>query len=258
MPYLYIEKYSKGRKGRKLTLKIKDLPEGERPYEKLELKGEKNLSNAELLAIIIKTGTKEQTSVEIAKQILKINQNEKKDDLSFLQEISIEELTKIKGIGRVKAIQIKAVAEIGMRMTTPTNYKKITIKEPEDVAKILMNELRNEKQEKVKVIILNSKEVIQKILEVSKGGTNFAKIEIKAILSEAVKMQAPKIILVHNHPSGDSNPSKKDFEITEKLAKAANLLGIELVDHIVIGNMEYTSIKQYLEFEKKIKKGRET
>lgn len=225
-----------------MTIKIKELPSAERPYEKLELYGEKNLSNAELLAIIIKSGTKEETSVQLAQKILKLNENAKEDNLNFLRNISIEELMQIKGIGKVKAIQLKAVCELGVRMSKPSNYKKIKIKSPADIAKILMNELRYEKKEIVKLIILNNKNEIQKILNVAIGGSNFANFCVTEILGEAVKMKAPKIILIHNHPSGDSKPSKNDIEITAKLYDAANMVGVELLDHLVIGNMEYTSI----------------
>ena len=217
----------------------------ERPYEKLELYGEKSLSNAELLAIIIKTGTKEQTSVEIANQVLKINNNEDKDDLNFLKDISIEELMKLKGIGRVKAIQIKALCEFATRMNRPSNYRKVQIKKPEDVANLLMDDLRFEKKEIVKIIIINSKNIVLKIVDVAIGSGNFSNINIRNILSEVVRTNAPKIILVHNHPSGDPTPSIKDIEITEKLKKAAQFLNIELLDHIIIGNMYYESIMQY-------------
>ena len=106
---------------------MKDLPEAERPYEKLELQGEKTLSNAELLAIIIKTGTKNETSIDLAYKILKLNKNTKEDDLNFLKNISLEELMQIKGIGKVKAIQLKAICELAVRMTKPSNYKNIQI-----------------------------------------------------------------------------------------------------------------------------------
>lgn len=225
-----------------LSIKMKELPISERPYEKLELYGEKSLSNAELLAIIIKSGTKEETSVELAQKILNLNDTNNLDSLNFLRELTIEELIKIKGIGKVKALQLKALCELTTRMNTPTNYKKFQIKEPNDVAKLLMNDLRFLKQEKVKVIILNNKNIVLKIQDISLGGANFANISIKDVLNEPVKMQAPKIILVHNHPSGDSTPSKQDINITDLLYDASDLMGIELLDHIVIGNMEYTSI----------------
>lgn len=225
-----------------MSIKIKELPESERPYEKLELYGEKNLSNAELLSIIIKTGTKNVTSVEIAQNILKLNSNFNESDFKVLSELSLEELQKIKGIGKVKAIQLKAVSELAVRINQKSNYKKIQIRDPRDVADIFMTELRNKKREIAKLLILNNKNLVIKILDVSLGGHNFASIEIKDILNEAVKMQAPKIILIHNHPSGDPTPSNNDIEVTLKLEKAAKLLDVKLLDHIVIGDMKYISI----------------
>lgn len=224
-----------------MSIKMKELPELERPYEKLELYGEKILSNAELLAIIIKTGTKDETAIELAQKILKLNDTNS-EDLSYLKELSIEELMQIKGIGKVKAIQLKAVTEIAIRMFKTSNYKAVTIKQPYDLAKILMSELKFEKSEKVKLIILNNKNEVQKIKEIATGGSNFANVSIKDILSEPIKMKAPKIILVHNHPSGDSTPSNQDRVFTEQLYEISELMGIQLVDHLVIGNMNYTSI----------------
>lgn len=224
-----------------MSIKIKELPESERPYEKLELHGEKTLSNAELLAIIIKTGTKENTSVELAREILNMNDTNV-DDLSFLNNLTIEELMQIKGIGKVKAIQIKAVIEIANRIYIPSNYKKIIVKEPYDIAKILMKELRFQKNEIAKIVILNNRNEILKIRDIAIGGTNFVNISIKDVLSEPIKMKAPKIILIHNHPSGNSSPSQQDIEYTHKVYDAAKIFGIELLDHLVIGNMEYTSI----------------
>lgn len=225
-----------------MSIKIKELPETERPYEKLELYGAEALSNAELLAIIIKNGTKNETSVELAQKILKLNNEKETEDLNFLRELSIEELIKINGIGKVKAIQLKAICELAIRMNKPTNYKKVQIKEPKDIAHLLMSELRFFKQEIVKVVILNNKNMVLKIKDISLGGTNFANLQMKDILQEPIKMQAPKIILVHNHPSGDSTPSKQDIKMTDVLYDLAQLMGIELLDHIVIGNMQYTSI----------------
>jgi len=223
-------------------VKIKDLPLSERPYEKLEVYGAENLSNAELLAIIIKTGTKEQSSVSIAQQILNLGENTKKDNLRFLQDISLEEFMQIKGIGKVKAIQLKAVCELTKRIARPINTQKKVIKSPEDVAEILIPELRYEKREVAKVIIMNSKNIVLKIINISLGGANFACIEPKDVLAEAIKMQAPKIILVHNHPSGDSKPSKGDYSVTDRIYEAAELMGIKLLDHIIIGDGIYESL----------------
>lgn len=203
------------------------------------------MSNAELLAIIIKSGTKEYTSVDIANQILNLNQNQDKGDLNFLRELSLEQLKSLKGIGRVKAIQLKAICELSTRMNRTSNYRKIQIKSPNDIANLLMEELRFEKKEIVKVVIINNKNIILKILDVAIGSGNYSSLNIRNILSETIKMNAPKMILVHNHPSGDPTPSRKDLEVTETLKNAAEILNIELLDHIIIGNMSYTSIMQY-------------
>ena len=225
-----------------MSLKIKDLPEEERPYEKLELYGEKNLSNSELLAIIIKSGTKEETSVQIAQRILKLNYDPEMGELNFLKSMSIEEFMQVKGIGRVKAIQLKAVCELAVRMSKLSNYKKIQIKSTEDIANLVMEELRLEKREFVKLFLLNTKNEILKSIDVAVGGTNFANVNIKEIISEALKIKAPKMILVHNHPTGDSTPSTMDIKFTDKLYNATKLFDIELLDHIVIGNKNYKSV----------------
>ncbi len=224
-----------------MTIRIKELPELERPYEKLELYGEKILSNAELLAIIIKSGTKESTSISIAQEILNLSE-ENTGDLRFLKNLTVEELKNIKGIGRVKAIQIKAICELAIRMSYSNNIKKITIKKPQDIANVLIEELRNEKNEMVKVVLLDNKNKIIKIKNVAIGGGNVVKISVKDILTEPLKINAPKIILIHNHPSGDSTPSNADIEFTERLIESSALVDIQLLDHIVIGDGDFTSI----------------
>jgi len=225
-----------------MKLKMKELPITERPYEKLKMYGAENLNNSELLAIIIKSGTKEYSALDLANNVLKLNDNTEKEDLSFLQDVSISELMKIKGIGQVKAIQLLAVCELVKRINKPINRKNIKIKDAKDVAKLLMNELKYEKREVVKIILLNSKNIVLKIKDISYGGTNFAMIEPKEILAEAIKLQAPKIIMVHNHPSGDVTPSKADYNITDRIYESAEILGIQLLDHIIIGENKYESI----------------
>ena len=225
-----------------MRLKMKELPISERPYEKLELYGPDVLSNAELLAIIIKSGTKNENSISIAQRVLQLNNSIDKEDLRFLCDVSIEEFTKINGIGKVKAIQLKAIGELTKRISKPINRKNIKIKNTKDVAELLMQELRYEKREIAKVIILNNKNIVLRIIDVSFGGTNFASIAPKEVLAEAVKMQSPKIILVHNHPSGDPKPSKEDFRVTDRIYECADIMGIELLDHVVIGDGTYESI----------------
>ena len=219
-------------------MKIKELPVTERPYEKMELYGEKVLSNSELLAIIIKNGTKDKTAIDISNIILsRINNN-----LRELQDITLTEFMNIQGIGKVKAIQLKAVCELTRRMSRPINDTKIQIKNTKDVANIFMDELRHEKREVVKLVLLNTKNIIMKIIDISYGGTSSAQVNPKDILAEAINVGAPKILLIHNHPSGDPEPSFADFEITERIEKASKIMGIELIDHIVIGDGSYESI----------------
>ena len=213
----------------------------ERPYEKLEMYGEEKLSNAELLAIIIKSGTKEESSVSLAQRILSLEKNGE-NNLKFLQNISMKEFMSIKGIGKVKAIQLRALCELTKRMSTPINTNQIQINSPKDVAELLTDEMKYEKQETVKAIILNSKNVIIKIADICTGTTNSAMLRPKDVLHEIIKLGEPKIILVHNHPSGDPMPSKSDFEFTERLVQAANIVGVELLDHIVVAEKGYNSI----------------
>lgn len=230
-----------------MPIKMKELPISERPYEKLEMYGESTLSNAELLAIIIKNGTKEESAVTLAQKILSLGKKKtcKEDNLKFLQELSIEQFMEIKGIGKVKAIQLKAVCELAKRISRPIEEIKIKIKTPQDVANLFVDELKAEKREIVKVVIMNSQNIILKIQTISQGGTNSAQVDTKDIFLEAIKMGAPKIILLHNHPSGDATPSLADIKFTEKVEEASKVLGVQLLDHVVIGYNQYTSIKLY-------------
>lgn len=223
-------------------MKVKDVPISERPYEKLALYGAETLSNSELLAIIIKTGNKEESAIAIAQKVLKLKNISEKKDLRFLQDISISEFMSIKGIGKVKAIQLKALCELTRRIGKPIDNKKIVIKTPEDIANLLMPELRMEKREHVKVMMLNTKNVVLKIADITHGGTSFAVVEPKDILLEPIRLQAPKIVLVHNHPSGDPTPSKEDYSMTDRIYDSAELMGIQLLDHIVIGDGKFESI----------------
>ena len=224
-----------------MSLKIKELPESEKPYEKMQTYGAKKLSNTELLAIIIKTGTKNESALDISQKVLSLS--EIKDNLSLLGDLTINQLRKINGIGKVKAIQILAVAELAKRISMPINIIEQKIKTTEDVARLFMSEMSNEKREIAKIIILNSKNKILKIKDLSIGGTNYAVLEPKIILEEPIKMQAPKIILVHNHPSGNPTPSTQDFQATDRIYEAANIMGIDLIDHVIIGkNGKYESV----------------
>ena len=230
-----------------MSIKMKDLPEGERPYEKLEEKGAKALSDSELLAIIIKNGTKNETSVQVAQKILRLGMDGMGDDLAFLKSATIEELMEIKGIGKVKAIQLKAICELAIRLSRPKISKGTVIKNTDQVAQMVLEEFQYEKNETARVFLLNAKNRLMKIENIALGGTSFVKLDVKAVVSSAIKVGANRLILVHNHPSGDSTPSQADIHFTDKLYNALNSFNITLIDHIVIGNMEYKSVFEYIE-----------
>ena len=223
-------------------MKMKDLSCLDRPYEKLEAYGTEVLSDAELLAILLKAGTKDKTVLEISQEILK--NDVENEGVLFLSRFSLEELKKIKGIGRVKAIQLKAVAELVTRSCFKKPMLGEKIKTPEQLSLVFMGELRNKKQEFVKTVILDTQNRIVKTVTNSLGNLNSNSIEIREILSEPIRASAAKIALVHNHPSGDVTPSNSDIQFTLRVNEACRLFGIELIDHIIIGNGDFSSLKR--------------
>lgn len=224
-----------------MSLKIKEIPELERPYEKLKLYGAEKLSDSELLAIIIKTGTKDENSLQIATRVLKLVEK-----LSDLQNLSLKDLSQVKGIGEVKSIQIKAMCELTKRMNNQNNVSKIKINQGKDVYELLQKGLSTEKQEIVKVLVLNNKNEVVKIKEIAKGTINAANFTVNNVISENIRLQEPKLILVHNHPSGNPSPSLEDIQTTTILMEACKLMGLKLLDHIIIGNNAYVSVLNYI------------
>ncbi len=223
--------------------KIKDLPTIERPYEKLEEFGAEVLSNAELLAIIIRSGNKNETSVALAQRLLKQDQSNK--GLSFLYDLSLEQLRAIKGIGKVKAIQIKAIMELSKRIASSFSIgNRVIVKSPEDVCRLLMEDVRHLGKEVFKVVFLNTKNHVIKTVDISIGSLSASIVHPREVFSEAVKTGCAAVILVHNHPSGDPEPSSDDVETTKRLADAGSILGIKVLDHIIIGDGRFVSLKE--------------
>jgi len=224
-------------------LKMKDLPVCERPYEKMERFGPEQLSNAELLAIIIKTGSKNETSLSLAQKIIKKDEQQK--GLGFLNETSLEQLMEIPGVGRVKAIQLKALAELSRRIHSAYSYgKRVVIKTSSEVSDLLMDEMRYLQKEVFKVLMLSTKNHIVRSVNVSTGSLNASIVHPREVFGEAVKSACCAIILVHNHPSGDPEPSAEDIETTVRLANAGNLIGIKVLDHVIIGDGCYVSFRE--------------
>lgn len=224
-------------------LRIKDMPLSERPYEKLEKYGAEVLSNAELLAVVIRSGNKDETAVGLAQRILALGGDER--GITGLHDLSLEELRAARGVGMVKALQIKAVMELSKRISSALALNnRVTIKSPEDVGKLLMEEMRHLRKEVFKVILLNTKNHVIKHVNISIGSLNSSIVHPREVFSEAVRAGCSGMILVHNHPSGDPEPSKEDIETTARLVNAGNILGIKVLDHIVIGDGRYMSFKE--------------
>ncbi len=224
---------------------IIDLPLNDRPYEKLELIGEENLTNSELLAIIIKNGTNKLNCLEIAQNILNTNEKSTKiSDLEYLMSVSMEELKMNEGIGRVKAIQIKAVVELSKRICNINIANKDKITSPSDIARILIPKYLGKKQECLKTVILNKQNKILAINTNAIGNSDNINIGIKEVLSEPIKQMASGIILVHNHPSGSLKPSKQDISFTKHIQEYAKIFNIEILDHIIIAGNDYISLKE--------------
>jgi DNA repair protein RadC len=222
--------------------KINNLPLEERPYEKCERFGPASLSDAELLAIMLRTGTREENSIELAKRILYPMSSQ--DGVLNLHKWSIEQLVSIKGIGRVKAIQIVSLLELAKRLSKATATQGLSFSNPASIAMYYMEEMRHHKQEVMKLLLLNTKNKLICGNDISKGTVNTAVISPRELFVEALQKNAVSIILIHNHPSGDSTPSKEDVLITKRIAKAGEMIGIELLDHIVIGNNCFTSLRE--------------
>lgn len=226
--------------GKSTNITIKDLPEEERPREKLYKDGVKKLSNSELLAIIIRTGNKENTAVELSQRILAIG----KKGLKFLADSSLEELTSIDGVGKCKAAQILAAVELGRRVSASMGEVKRKISTPLDISNLVMEEMRYLKKEYFKIIMLDTKNHVIAIENISVGSLNSSIVHPREVFKDAIKRSSASIILVHNHPSGDPTPSNEDIKITKRLVEGGKILGIEVLDHIIIGDGVYLSFKE--------------
>lgn len=220
-------------------LGIKDMPEDERPRERLAKYGAETLSNSELLAIILRSGTKQDSALSIACRILKNN-----DGIKYLYDSSFEELKCINGIGTAKASQIKAAIELGRRLKSYKAQSSFCIKSPSDAAELVMEEMRYLRKECLKLIMLNIKNMVISIKDISMGSLNSSIVHPREIYVEAIKASSASIIICHNHPSGDPSPSEEDMNITRRICEAGKIVGIDLIDHLVIGDGKFVSFKE--------------
>lgn len=218
---------------------IKSIPEDDRPQEKLLKYGANHLSNSELIAVILRTGSKDENVVMLSQRIL----NEEGRGLRNIAEGTIEKFKSYKGISDVKACQLAAVAEISKRIST-LKLEKIKISSPNDAAVVMMEEMRYYKKEYFKIILLDTKNNIKKVSEISVGSLNSSIVHPREVFSEAVLNSASSIILVHNHPSGESEPSHEDIVLTNRLDECGKILGVKVLDHIIIGDGVFYSFKE--------------
>jgi DNA repair protein RadC len=220
-------------------LRIRELPAGERPRERLKQSGPASLSNSELLAIILRTGSAAENVLGLASRLLT-----RFGGLAGIARASFGELCAERGVGQAKAAQLKAALELGRRLSTTQAGEKTVIRTPQDVADLLMAEMALLDSEHLRVVLLNSKNHVISISEVYKGNVNASLIRPGELFREAVRENCPAIIIVHNHPSGDPEPSPDDIHVTGRIAEAVKMLDIDVLDHVIIGNGSFVSLKE--------------
>lgn len=220
---------------------MKSLSEAERPYEKCERLGPRSLSDAELLAVFLRSGSQGENALELARRILYYMGE---DGILGIHHFSMEKLRQIKGVGRVKAVQILCISELAKRLARAKACELLQFTCPSSIARYYMEDMRHEKQEIMKLLMLNSKARLIGETDMSRGTVNAALITPRELFIEALQKNAVSIILLHNHPSGDPTPSREDQILTERIRQAGALIGIELLDHIVIGDNCYVSFSE--------------
>ena len=224
-----------------MAIMVRDLPLEERPREKLLLYGAGALSNVELLAILLRSGTKKKSVLRIAEEILA---HIKEQGLTAMVHISAAELAKIDGVGQVKAATLQAAIELGRRLSVQSAAKIQVVHGPEDVARYAMPRFRFEQREHFAVMLLNTKNLIIGMPEVSVGSLSASVVHPREVFRAAIDFAAASMILLHNHPSGDPTPSREDIAVTERLVKAGKVMDIPVLDHVVLGCERFTSLKE--------------
>ncbi len=218
---------------------LKELSAEDRPREKLLFQGADKLSNAEILAVIINSGTSGRTAVELSQDILQAA-----GSLRELSGLSVQELISFSGIGPAKAARIIAAFELGRRLDSLAPGSKTLISSPAEAADLIMPRLRFLQQEIFLLLLLNSKNKVLQVEEISRGGLSSTVVQPREIFKPAIKKSAAAVILCHNHPSGETEPSREDIMVTKKIISAGKLVGISVLDHLIIGDNCYTSLKE--------------
>lgn len=221
------------------TSAVREMPEEDRPRERLDRLGPEALRDAELIAVLFRTGTRDAGAVALAERLLRHF-----GGLRALARASLEEIQQVRGVGRVKAIEVKAALELGKRLAAHTRPPVSRIRAAADVADLLMLRFKEYETEHLLALLLNTKNEVLKTVEVSRGGLDGAAAAPRDVYRQAVREGAAAVIVCHNHPSGDPEPSRADIELTRLLAEAGETLGIRLLDHVVFGDGRHVSLKE--------------
>jgi DNA repair protein RadC len=218
---------------------IRDYPEDERPRERLIQDGPQSLSNHELLAIMLRTGSKEESVLQLSNRLLTSFEG-----LRLLKDASVDEMMSIKGIGSAKAVQIMAAVELGRRIHRLQYEDRYVIRSPEDAANYVMEDMRFLTQEHFVCLYLNTKNQVLHQQTIFIGSLNASIVHPREVFKEAFRRSAASFICLHNHPSGDPSPSREDIDVTKRLNECGKLIGIELLDHLIIGDQKFISLKE--------------
>lgn len=222
---------------------MKELPPDAQPYERCLREGPEHLSDAQLLSIIIRTGSREESSLELASKILALNYP--KEGILGLLHLSLPQLMSIKGIGRVKGIQLLCIGELSKRIWRKKNTERpLKFQNAKEVADYYQEDMRHREQEQFRMMMFNTRQVMLGDVLLTQGTVNASFASPREIFLEALRYQAVSLILVHNHPSGDPEPSAEDIRLTRRIREAGELLDIRLLDHIIIGDNSYVSLKE--------------
>jgi len=224
-----------------MKITMKSMPECERPREKMIKSGTSALSNAELIAAVIGSGSSQDSALTLAQRILTLDSK----GLSFLAAANFEELCSLRGIGISKAGQILAAVELGKRICSEKSALKVKIAGPSELAEKMMVDMRHLTKEVFKVVLLDTKNQIVSIEDISIGSLNASIVHPREVFQPAIRKSANAVVLIHNHPSGHPEPSTEDKRVTERLIEAGQLMGIQVLDHIVIGDLNYFSFKEH-------------
>ncbi|ACZ37786.1 RadC family protein [Sphaerobacter thermophilus] len=220
-------------------LTMREMPADERPREKLRLRGAAALTNAELLAIILNTGVRGATVLDVATRLLVEH-----DGLPGLARLDFEDLRRSHGIGEAKAAKLKAALELGRRLTVAQPEDRPRVQTPEDIYAVAGSDMGALDQEQLRVVVLDTKNRVLRTVTLYQGSVNSAQVRVAEVFRDAVRLNAPAIAILHNHPSGDPTPSAADVALTAQLVQAAQLLGIDLLDHLIVGHNQFRSLRR--------------